>query len=249
MNRINIIIFRTVMLGVFAIAMLFIAGPSAFADDDHGCTPGHEHIGSCGGTDGQDGQDGRDGRDGIDGADGRDGIDGTNGTDGRDGIDGIDGRDGIDGVVDYKAVNKVIDDSFHTWRNYAAAMQAVQIHLPQDSSQRFTLSGSTVGGTTGIGAGYAYKFDRDDNLAVTAGVGSAGGEQVGVVSVGFEFGARTPVGYDDSKLERRLDTLEKDFQRQQELWNEDAKRCASELDKEKGRSGNIERKLMECLRK
>lgn len=53
MNRINIIIFRTVMLGVFAIAMLFIAGPSAFADDDHGCTPGHEHIGSCGGTDGQ----------------------------------------------------------------------------------------------------------------------------------------------------------------------------------------------------
>jgi len=246
MNRINIIIFRTVMLGVFAIAMLFIAGPSAFADDDHGCTPGHEHIGSCGGTDGQDGQDGRDGRDGIDGADGRDGIDGTNGTDGRDGIDGIDGRDGIDGVVNYTELTRVIRESYI---DHLAATTAIQIHLPQDSSQRFTLSGSTVGGTTGIGAGYAYKFDRDDNLAVTAGVGSAGGEQVGVVSVGFEFGARTPVGYDDSKLERRLDTLEKDFQRQQELWNEDAKRCASELDKEKGRSGNVERKLMECLRK
>ena len=241
MNRIYTIVSRTLWFGIVAIAILFLAGPSAFAggkDCDHprflekGC--GYE------GGNGEDGADGKDGRDGIDGADGKDG---------RDGIDGIDGKDGADGIVDYNKVNKVIDESFHTWRNYAAAMQAIQIHLPQDSSQRFTLSGSSVGGTTGIGAGYAYKFDRDDNLAVTAGVGSAGGEQVGVVSIGFEFGARTPVAYNDSGLERRLETLEKNFQRQQELWNEDAKRCAAELDNEKRRSGNIERKFMSCLQK
>jgi stringent starvation protein B len=47
---------------------------------------------------------------------------------------------------------------------------------------------SRLNGATGLGVGYAYKTDRDDNLAFTIGVGTSGNEQVGKASVGFEFG-------------------------------------------------------------
>jgi hypothetical protein len=64
----------------------------------------------------------------------------------------------------------------------------MQIHLPQDQNQRVTFGMSRIHGTTGLGVGYAYKTDRDDNLAFTLGLGTSGGEQVGKASIGFEFG-------------------------------------------------------------
>jgi hypothetical protein len=64
----------------------------------------------------------------------------------------------------------------------------MQVHLPQDQNQRMTFGMSRIHGTTGLGIGYAYRTDRDDNLAFTIGLGTSGGEQVGKASVGFEFG-------------------------------------------------------------
>lgn len=202
-----------------ALALLLLISTAAFAtgDDDHGCPPGHEHLGSCDNTgppgpEGPPGPQGEQGPPGADGADGRDGIDGQDGQDGRDGIDGIDGINGIagkDGVVDYTRVNKTIHQNFSRWRHYLAASTAIQIHLPQDSSQRFTLSGSSVDGTSGVGAGYAYKFDREDNLSISAGIGSSGGETLGVLSVGFEFGGnRTSDRYDSTEV--ALQTLQRE---------------------------------------
>jgi hypothetical protein len=109
--------------------------------------------------------------------------------------------------VNYSEVDRIIDRTYmHTW----AAMQAVQIHLPQDSSSRLTASGSRVGHATGFGLGYAYKFDRDDNLAISAGIGTSAGEEVGVLSVGFEFGGDrgSTYRYDDANLNRRMNELE-----------------------------------------
>jgi hypothetical protein len=228
---------------------LFLIAP-AYAGGDKGCPYGHEHQGSCGGEQGPPGEDGKDGKDGKDGIDGRDGKDGK---DGRDGIDGINGIDGRDGVVSETWI-KETRHNFREWGHYAAAMQAIQIHLPQDRGSRLTLAGSTINGVEGLGLGYAYKMDRDDNLAFTVGVGSSGGEEVGVASVGFEFGGdrnalRNTQHYDDSRFERRLDALEQDFQRQKSLWDEDAKRCAADLDQAELRSDRIEEQFMECLRK
>jgi hypothetical protein len=42
--------------------------------------------------------------------------------------------------------------------------------------------------TTGIGVGYAYVFDNDNNTALTAGLGMAGDEVMIKVGVGFELG-------------------------------------------------------------
>ena len=208
---------------------LFLIAP-AFAGGDKDCPYGHQHQGSCQGPPGEDGKDG------------------------KDGVDGKDGRDGIDGVVDYQRINTTVHKEFRTWRNYAAAMQAIQIHLPQDSSQRLTASGSYIDGASGVGLGYAYKFDRDDNLAITAGIGSSGGEEVGVLSLGLEFGAdrnalRNTQHYDDRQLNQRLDALEQDFRRQRAVWDESAKRCASDLDRAEQKSDVIEERFMECLRK
>lgn len=139
------------------------------------------------GKDGKDGKDGADGRDGIDGQDGKDGVDGKDGRDGKDGIDGRDGRDGKDGVVDENWIIETRNWQ-SKWYRYSAASEAIQIHLPQDQDSRVTFGMSRIHGTTGLGVGYAYKTDRDDNLAFTLGLGTSGGERVGKASVGFEFG-------------------------------------------------------------
>jgi hypothetical protein len=245
---------------LLVIAVCLFFATTAFATGGPpDCPPGHENINSCedgnggeqgppgpqgeqgppgpqgeqgppgprgpAGRDGKDGKDGKDGRDGIDGQDGRDGINGINGIDGKDGRDGIDGEDG---VVDYREVNRIIDKTYsHHW----AALSAIQIHLPQDRHSRLTFSGSRVNGETGIGAGYAYKFDRDDNLAISGGVGTSGGETVGILSLGFEFGDDDDA-YSESLYDRRLrdqnrriDLLEQELIRQREMNAEQAARC------------------------
>lgn len=189
------------------LTVIFMALSSVvWAGGDKDCPYGHQHQGSCQGPPGADGEDGQDGTDGIDGRDGKDGADGIDGRDGRDGIDGL---NGLDGIVDYTTINRNLNNETARWRHWLAAQSAIQIHLPQDSSQRLTLSGSTVDGTGGVGLGYAYKFDRDDNLAISAGIGSSGDEQVGVLAVGFEFGgSRSQVVNDfESRYDSEMDSL------------------------------------------
>lgn len=246
-------IFNIIIISVF---LFFAATAFATGGDDHGCPPGHEHRDSCNGD--NQGPPGEDGKDGIDGQDGTNGTDGVDGKDGRDGVDGTNGIDGLDGEVDYTRVNSTINTTINRetgrWKHFLAAQSSLQIHLPQDSSQRLTLAGSTIEGTSGVGLGYAYKFDRDDNLSITAGIGTSGGENIGVLSVGFEFGNNRHAlqefdSYNDSQLRSRLDSLEHEFRRQKELWNEDAKRCAADLERASEINDRIEERFMECLRK
>ena len=168
---------------LFIALILMFSIPAFAGDDDHGCPPGHEHINSCDDDHGQ-GPPGEDGQDGRDGVDGQDGIDGIDGIDGR---DGVDGRDGMDGIVSNKWIIETRKWQ-SKWSNYTAAMESIQIHLPQDQHSRLTGGISTINGQTGFGFGYAYVFDNARSVALTIGIGTSGSEQVGKVSVGFEFG-------------------------------------------------------------
>lgn len=220
-----------------ALALLLLS-TSAFATDDcdhprfleHGC--GYE------GEDGADGQDGQDGRDGVDGIDGRDGIDGINGIDGR------------DGVVSETWITET-RNHFETVEHYVAAMNSIQINLPQDSSSRLTLAGSTFRGATGIGLGFAYKMDREDNLAFTVGIGTSGGEQVGTASVGLEFGKKRMRhdSYDDTRLEQRLYDLENRFENEKRGWNKEVQACAAEMDEATEAYVRVEERFMKCITK
>ena len=179
--------------------LLLIAATSAYAGDDdgHSCPPGHQHLGSCGGPPGPagppgpPGPPGADGEDGEDGQDGEQGPPGPAGPPGEQGPPGPAGPQGEPGIVDYSRVNTEIRRNFNrSVTDHLAAMQAIQVHLPQDRHSRLTAGASRVNGVTGYGLGYAYKFDSDRNWAVTAGLGHARDEEVGMVSVGFEFGSR-----------------------------------------------------------
>jgi hypothetical protein len=130
----------------------------------------HDCAADLAGADGEDGQDGKDGADGIDG---RDGVDG------KDGIDGVDGINGRDGVVP------------RTWyvdmQDYIAATNAAAVHLPQGKDNRITMGFSSVSGSTGVGFGYAHRFNDDNNAAITLSLGAAGSQKVANASVGWEF--------------------------------------------------------------
>lgn len=237
---------------IFILTVALLVAIPAFADhndkDGPGCPPGHHHIESC-----DDG--GNQGPPGPEGPPGPPGPKGDPGEQGPPGPEGPQGPQGEPGIVDYSRVNRTINQTFNrSFSEYLAAMQSIQIHLPQDHHSRLTLGGSRVNGSTGVGLGYAYKFDRDDNLSLTVGVGSSGGEEVGVASLGFEFGSERGVSrnaqqYDDSRLERRIDALEDEFNRQRMLWEEDARRCAADLDRAEKTTQRIEEKFVECLRK
>lgn len=243
---------------------MFLIGTANASDDDddrkchpkYGCEPGPP------GADGKDGEDGKDGRDGEDGADGRDGVDGMDGRDGIDGINGLDGRDGIDGMDGIVSTEWITETryKFEKMNDYSAAMSSIQIHLPQNQRSRLTLGGATFNGSIGVGFGYAYKFD--DGLALTFGVGTSGGEQVGLASVGFEFGAERVRSYDS-----RFDSMIKDvhmageqrsaenarlieeLRQQLKSHKSSTMECVSALDRAGEINKRIEEAFMDCLKK
>ncbi len=114
--------------------------------------------------------------------------------------------------------------------------------MPQDKGSRLTAGAARSHGETGYGLGYAYKFrDRSDNLALTVGVGKSGGEEVGVASLGFEFGGdRGDVAYRlqerkrdrrVSDLEARLARMEQELQREREINAEELERCQQDVER------------------
>jgi hypothetical protein len=86
-------------------------------------------------------------------------------------------------------------------RDYMAAEAAMETHLPQYMNQRAHFNVSHVHGRTGIGFGYAYMLDNDNNAGVTFSMGHAGGETAARASFGFEFGGDRPMRFDLSHLE------------------------------------------------
>jgi hypothetical protein len=64
---------------------------------------------------------------------------------------------------------------------YLAASTALDIPLPQQGNHRLSLTGSQVGGTTGVGVGYAYK--DEDGVGLKIGIATAGSDTT-VVQIG-----------------------------------------------------------------
>jgi hypothetical protein len=128
---------------------------------------------------------------------------------------GPQGPQGEPGVVDYSRVNEIIETyRFGRFTDYMAAATALDIDLPQDRGHRLTATGSRVGGTSGVGLGYAYM--NEDGVALKAGVARAGGESVVKVGISFEFGNErkqvavyeAPKNDDYNRLLARVNELE-----------------------------------------
>jgi hypothetical protein len=144
---------------------------------------------------------------------------------------------------------------FDDYARYSAAYSAIQIHLPQDHGSRLTASTARSHGQQGYGLGYAYKFDdRDDGLAATVGIGTSGGEEVWVASLGFEFGGDRHLQSRSNDLqsrrvadlEARLSDLEQALQREREITREELERCQQDVARHDEAS---ERMFEHCVRK
>lgn len=111
------------------------------------------------------------------------GADGKDGVDGRDGIDGVNGINGIDGVIP----NGWFDQLDKLGR-YSLALDAAHAYLPMYKNSRFTLSAAQGYHQLGVGIGYAYVDQDDDNkLAFTIAIGGSRDVSAAKVSIGFEF--------------------------------------------------------------
>ena len=121
------------------------------------------------------------------GPQGEQGEQGETGPMGPPGPAGAEGKPAFPGQNTTTWINEV---RYYTGKygKYMAASEALQIYLPQEQDSRITFGMGYSASKVGYGIGYAYKTDRDDNLAFTFGIGTSGGEQVGKASVGFEFG-------------------------------------------------------------
>jgi hypothetical protein len=149
---------------------------------DTGATGETGATGSTGRT-GATGSTGGQGATGATGSTGATGATGATGPQGIPGVAGINGLTGRAGVVDTKWINE-----FNRYGRFSAAILSTDVFLPQDQDHRVTFNTSRVHGNSGYGVGYAYRTNRDDNLAFTIAFGKSGSEEVGKASIGFEFG-------------------------------------------------------------
>ena len=201
-NKINFFLAAALVM-----ALVWLAGTKANASEDCDHPRFVEH--GCGevGPPGEDGQDGQDGATGPAGADGDQGERGPTGETGETGAQGQQGEQGETGAQGIQGIPGTVPTEWLTttttsiennynivnkWRrelqDVAAAQSAMTVHLPHDQTSRLTTNLSQVGGSTGIGVGYAYMMDNERNTSFTAAVGYAGSETVITGSVGFEFG-------------------------------------------------------------
>jgi hypothetical protein len=166
-----------------------------------GCTyPGEEGPpGPAGppGPQGEQGEQGPPGPMGPAGPQGEQGPPGPQGEQGPPGPQGPQGEQGPPGEVptewitttnqNFSEFNRMLDDYYDD----LAAVAAIPIHLPQDQSSRLSMGASHMGSSIGLGVGYAYMLDDDNNTAVTFGAGYAGNHYVLKGSIGFEFGGKS----------------------------------------------------------
>jgi hypothetical protein len=115
---------------------------------------------------------------------------------------GPEGPQGPPGEVPTEWITETRTDfnTLYKWREdmreSAAAMAAMETHLPQYMKQRLHLNMATVEGKTAIGFGYAYMLDSDRNAGLTFSMGHSGGETAARASFGFEFGDDRPMKID-----------------------------------------------------
>ena len=126
---------------------------------------------------------------GTDGTNGQDGLNGADGADGATGPMGPQGPAGPGGVSSNSQSSLTANLSRYSgqYYDYLAATEAAQVYLPQNQDSRVTFGVSTVNGTTGLGIGYARRFEGEDAPAFTLALGTAGGETTAKASFGFEF--------------------------------------------------------------
>jgi hypothetical protein len=134
------------------------------------------------------GKEGPQGEQGERGPRGHEGEKGDRGKTGAKGDTGATGPRGPAGEIPNTWITQYNEINHFNikYGKYLAASEAIQIHLPQNQSSRLTFGLGRARSETGLAVGYAYM--TEDNIAVTAGLGTSGGEYVGKVSMGFEFG-------------------------------------------------------------
>lgn len=181
--------------------LLLLLPGLVFASGNHNksdCGDKHHTHPECAAPAGPKGDKGDRGRTGKTGAQGEQGETGAQGDTGARGLvgpqgeRGLSGERGLAGVVSETWIKEVRNFN-NKYSKYMAASESVQIYLPQNQHSRVTFGLGRVHGETGLGVGYAYK--SADDIAFTLGLGTSGGETVGKMSVGFEFGGKESTGY------------------------------------------------------
>lgn len=139
------------------------------------------------GPQGEQGEQGPPGPAGPPGPQGEQGPPGPQGEQGPPGPAGPQGERGPAGEVPTDWIMEVRTFNIEL-SEYLAASDAIQIHLPQDQSSRFTIGAAHVNGVTGYALGYGYLCrDCERDVALTFGIGKAGSETTVKGSIGWEF--------------------------------------------------------------
>ena len=186
--------FSLILALLLACVCLFMVSP-LWASGDDDCEQRHHDCDDDRGPPGPPGPPGPQGETGQTGATGATGPAGPTGPVGATGATGPQGEPGEVPTEWLTTTNTSIENNYNTvnkWRqeirDFVAADAAMQVNLPQDQTSRLTFSMSSVNGTTGVGAGFAYMLDNESNTAFTLAVGQAGSETAVRASAGFEFG-------------------------------------------------------------
>ena len=187
---------KRAVLGItIALGYIMLAYATQAKADNEPCShPVFQEVGCTyeSGEQGPPGPTGPQGDPGPAGPPGPQGEPGPQGVPGPQGPQGPMGPAGPPGEVNLSEVNTLINNTYYSrfgdFGKDVAAMNAIQIHLPQVQDHRVTFGVSSFDGHGGMGIGYAYMMESDNAAAVTVGLGTAGGDWVGKASVGFEFG-------------------------------------------------------------
>ncbi len=178
----------------------------ATGDHDDDCGRHHTHP-ECEGPVGPQGPQGARGKPGVRGPKGDRGPQGYRGLPGPVGPQGPQGERGPIGPPGEVPTEWIINVNKWTEeiREAAAAEAAMQVHLPQDQTQRVTFGMSRLDGETGLGFGYAYMMDDERNSAVTLSLGRSGDETAVRGSFGFEFGGTRKISMAEFEYPKQLE--------------------------------------------
>jgi len=179
------------MISKYIWVIVLVISFNSYASENKSCHYCRDYVGPVG-PPGPRGKQGKQGEQGEQGERGKQGIQGEQGIPGKNGIQGIQGIRGERGEVPTEWINNV-NNLYDQNRNYLSAQQSIQVHLPQDQKSRLTFGASRVGSKSGIGVGYAYMLNSDNNTALTVGIGQSGHETAIQGSFGFEFGGQRKI--------------------------------------------------------
>jgi len=187
---------------ILLLAWFMFATAPAYATGDGECDhPRFVEVGcEVPGPPGPPGPPGEPGPTGPPGPAGPPGPEGPPGPAGPPGPQGPPGEVPTDWIEETRNYYSTVNNWYDEARDAAAAQAAMGTHLPQYSNQRLHFNAAHVEGRTGIGFGYAYMLNNENNAGLTFSMGFAGSETAARASFGFEFGGDRPMKIDMAHL-------------------------------------------------